>query len=336
MAIQNTIKPTAYIAYPLKLNNYAKSRNFTLPILLPLQLKNYVTKATYTNSSLTSSQALTLPFIAGLIDGDGFIRTYKHTGEYELTMHIEDEPLLLELKQQFGGYIQKVLNKNAVRFHLNAKTALNGKETLIDLTNGLNGHIRNTIRVKQFKKLCQALGLEHIESGPLTCQDGYIAGLFVADGTIYMNCRSSAAAKKEKLLNTETSSLVKENVKTEETENKIQRILKGVAPLIEVKIANSILSNVENVSTALGFGISYFWKKGKNPRGHFCFYIKSEADILRFSQYMYTYQTGSVKHKRLNLVQDFYKLKKQKAHLPNASPALAKLWQALIRKWYSF
>ena len=281
---------------------------------------------------------LSFTFIAGLIDGDGFIRTYKHTGEYELTMHIEDEPLLLELKQQFGGYIQKVFNKNATRFHLNAKTALNGRQTLIDLTNGLNGHIRNTIRVEQYKKLCQALGLEYIESGFLTNQDGYIAGLFVADGTIYMNCRPSAAAKKEKLLNTKASLLVKqkENYKSVDIENQIQRILKGVAPLIEVKIVNNILSNVENISTALGFGISYYWKKGHNPRGSYGFYIKSEADVLRFSQYMYLYQTKSVKHKRLNLVQDFYNLKKQKAHLPNASPALAKLWEVLIRKWYSF
>lgn len=262
MAIQNTIKPTTTITF--NLNCFVETTYFRSVKL---------TRLFTSNASLIRDRynPISFPFIVGLLDGDGFIRTYKHTGEYELTMHVEDEPLLLELKQQFGGYIQKVLNKNAVRSHLNAKTALNGRETLIDLTNGLNGHIRNTIHVEQFKKLCQALGLEYIESGPLTNEDGYIAGLFVAYGSIYMNCRPSAAAKKEKLLNTETSLLVKEDIKSSDIENKIQRILKGVAPLIEVKIANAILSNVENVSTALGFSISYFWKRAKIPEDIFVF-----------------------------------------------------------------
>lgn len=156
-------------------------------VIKPTTIKSTLTERNTLSDNLNINKNISVPFIAGLLDGDGFIRTYKHTGEYKLTMHVEDEPLLLELKHQFGGYIQKVLNKNAVRFHLNAKTALNGRETLIDLTSGLNGHIRNTIRVEQFKKLCQALGLEYVESGPITCQDGYIAGLFVADGSIYMN-----------------------------------------------------------------------------------------------------------------------------------------------------
>lgn len=77
-----------------------------------------------------------------------------------------------------------------------------------------------------------------------------------------------------------------------------------------------------------------FGKRAKIPEDIFVFTYKT-FDVLA-NKYMYLYQTGSVKHKRLNLVHDFYKLKKQKAHLPNTSPALAKLWEALIRKWYSF
>lgn len=44
MTIQNAINNTSYITFALNWNNYAKSRDFTLPILLTLQLKYYVTK----------------------------------------------------------------------------------------------------------------------------------------------------------------------------------------------------------------------------------------------------------------------------------------------------
>lgn len=73
-----------------------------------------------------------------LIDGDGFIRAYKNTGEYTVTMHQDDEKLLLQLQCQLGGDVRQVPNKKAMRFHLNSKNAIEGKTTLIQLTNGLN------------------------------------------------------------------------------------------------------------------------------------------------------------------------------------------------------
>ena len=284
-----------------------------------------------------TNSLFTYSYIAGLIDGDGFIRVYKNTGEYVVTMHLEDQPLLSQLIEQFGGYTQKVLNKNSIRWHLNAKTALNGKKTLVDLTRGLNGLIRNTIRLTQFKKVCQAFNLEPIEPKLLTGQDGYIAGLFITDGSIYINCRPSAADKKEKASNSDTFKReLAEFQLLSPTEQKAHRILKGVAPVIEIRIVNKHLVNVGDISKAINMGTTYFSRGDiRAPDGHFAFFIKKEKEIMPFIDYMNKYRTASVKHKRLDLVTEFYSLKNKRAHLPDADPILNVEWQALIREWYS-
>lgn len=309
-------------------------------LLLPAGKSKAKTKSVNSGANEFEENAikpLSYPFLAGLLDGDGFIRTSKFTGEYVFTMHLEDKPFLQEIKSQFGGNIRKVIDKKACRLTINAKTAINGKTSIFEITAGLNGHVRNTIRVEQFKKLCAALSLEFKEPGPLKADNGYIAGLFVSDGTIFMNCRPSAKTKKEKIQ--ESFSIKRSNPKvgkeTSDIQTVIQRILNGVAPLIEVRIANRFLINVDSIESALCFGTSSFWKAGKNPWGCFAFFIKSEKHILDFAKYMSQYKTRSVKHKRLDLVQAFYNLKKQRAHLPNANSSLALAWDTLIRKWYS-
>nr|AOC61522.1 putative LAGLIDADG homing endonuclease [Rhexinema sarcinoideum] len=292
-----------------------------------------------------NTQVLCFPFLAGLFDGDGSIRVYKSTGEYVVTMHQEDLALLEQLKNQFEGAIRKVANKKAIRWILNLKNAKNGRQTLIELTQGLNGHICNSVRIEQFKQLCQAFGFPFKAPEKLTNQNGYIAGLFCSDGTIFMNARPSAAAKKLKLAEKETalkaatptltSSFVEVQNGEALKEKSIQRVLKGVAPVIEVRIANQFLINVENLPASLGFGVCYFNKKGKNPRGHFTFHVKSEKDILKFNTYMQKYKNASVKYHRLCLVETFYKLRKEGAHLANACQFQKNQWENLIRQWYN-
>jgi LAGLIDADG-like domain len=302
-------------------------------------------------------QCFTFPFLAGLFDGDGTIRIYKSTGEYIVTTHQEDLALLEQLESQFGGAIRKVANKKANRWILNSKNAKNGRQTLVELTQGLNGQIRNSVRLEQFKQLCQVFGLPFKAPEKLTSKNGYIAGLFCSDGTVYLNARPSSADKKLKLAEKEKATfkaadptLTPSSVKVQKvavstlpttgsaatkTEKSIQRILKGVAPLIEVRIANQYLINVENIPASLGFGVCYFNKKGKNPRGHFNFCIKSEKDVLKFNQYMQKYKNASVKYHRLNLIESFYKLRKAGAHLANACQLQKNQWENLIRQWYN-
>jgi hypothetical protein len=59
----------------------------------------------------TKHTHLSFPFIAGLLDGDGFILSYKHTCVYELVAHELDQDLLIQLQMQFGGRTLRVKNK---------------------------------------------------------------------------------------------------------------------------------------------------------------------------------------------------------------------------------
>lgn len=188
-----------------------------------------------------TTQCFTFPFLAGLFDGDGTIRIYKSTGEYDVTTHQEDLALLEQLQSQFGGAIRKVANKKAVRWILNSKNAKNGRQTLVELTQGLNGHIRNSVRVEQFKQLCQALGIQFKAADQMSNKNGYIAGLFSSDGSVYLKARSSAKQRKlkqDKIEKTDPKSVLTLNKKTvlrtlnasNLSETKVQRLLEGVAP----------------------------------------------------------------------------------------------------------
>lgn len=137
--------------------------------------------------------------MAGLIDGDGFLRSYKNTSELTITFHEMDKPLANQLQAQLGGDVKAVPNKKAVRLYLNSKNAISGKQTLLELTQGLNGHIRNSARVLQFKEMCLAFQVEYPTAPVLDPSSGYIAGLFCSDGSIFINCRPSATEKSNNL-----------------------------------------------------------------------------------------------------------------------------------------
>jgi hypothetical protein len=63
--------------------------------------------------------------------------------------------------------------------------------------------------------------------------------------------------------------------------------LKGVAPLIEIRIANQLLDNVGDITEALGLGTTIFSKGGlRAPKGHFYFFIKKEIGVIKFSDYI--------------------------------------------------
>lgn len=106
------------------------------------------------------SNPLKTCFIAGLIDGDGFIAVGKSTGEIRIVGHLNDLPLFKQLQHQLGGDIRKETGKLAIRFICNAKNAIHGLKGLRELVSSLNGHIRNSIRTKPFSKLCEALKIQ--------------------------------------------------------------------------------------------------------------------------------------------------------------------------------
>ena len=121
-------------------------------------------------------------WLAGVIDGDGYFNlSKKGTARLIITMDIRDKKALYEIKHKLGGSIYTIANANALKYQLSHKKGL------IFLINGVNGLIRNPIRLLQMNKLCLKYGIELIYPKPLTFNNGWLSGFIDSDGSIYMN-----------------------------------------------------------------------------------------------------------------------------------------------------
>lgn len=69
---------------------------------------------------------------------------------------------------------------------------------MTNLVHRINGSIRNTLWVVQFKKLCGKFDINYLEAETLTLNNGYISGFFEADGTI--NISVSKTSQHDSLL----------------------------------------------------------------------------------------------------------------------------------------
>lgn len=134
--------------------------------LRSLSLKN--------KSELTWNQ-----WLAGLIDGDGcFLVSKSGYTSCEITMGIKDERALLEIKQKLGGSVKLRAGLNAIRYRLHHKTGM------IDIITRVNGHIRNSVRLKQLELVCKTLNILFKEPSELNKFNGWYSGFFDADGTV--------------------------------------------------------------------------------------------------------------------------------------------------------
>ena len=148
----------------------------------------------YNNNSI-----IFFEWLAGAIDGDGYFNLSKGgTARFTLTMDIRDKGALYEIKHKLGGSIYTIANANALRYQLSHKKGL------ILLINGVNGLIRNPIRMLQMNKLCLKYGIELLYPKPLTLYNGWLSGFIDSDGSIYMNEESGqvfiSATQKNKYL----------------------------------------------------------------------------------------------------------------------------------------
>jgi len=118
-------------------------------------------------------------WLAGLIDGDGCfgVTDGKYTN-CEITTGIEDEKMLCQIQNKFGGSVQKRSGVNAIRYRLR------NKDGMINLVNAVNGNIRNSVRLTQYFKICRILDVKVIHPIELTKDNAWFMGFFDADGTI--------------------------------------------------------------------------------------------------------------------------------------------------------
>jgi hypothetical protein len=135
-------------------------------------LRSFYKRPTLPELDPKDQTPLSCSFIAGLLDGDGHFVIRKNSCEIRLVGSSLDLPLFAQLENQLGGEVRQEAKKLAIRYFLNAKNSKGGKEGLLELIHGLNGHIRKTVRLSQFIKLCAVYNIIPKDSKPITCEDG--------------------------------------------------------------------------------------------------------------------------------------------------------------------
>lgn len=138
-------------------------------------------------------------WLAGLIDGDGcFQLSKKGYASLEIVMELRDKHCLYLIKQRFGGSVKLRAGNNHLRYRLHNKAGL------LNLINAINGLIRNPVRIIQLGKICFKYDINLIYPEKLTYYNGWLAGFFDSDGSIYMNDVSGqlfiTASQKNKFL----------------------------------------------------------------------------------------------------------------------------------------
>lgn len=139
-------------------------------------------------SETTRAPTLTTSFfawLAGVIDGDGSILVSKQGySSLEITMGLEDLPLLKHIQNKLGGSIKIRSGAKAYRYRLH------NKQGMIIMINNINGHIRHYARLRQLHRVCQLLEIPVVDSILLTINSSWFAGFFDADGTIYISIKN--------------------------------------------------------------------------------------------------------------------------------------------------
>ena len=96
-------------------------------------------------------------------------------------MDIRDEHALLMIKNVYGGSIKLRSGVNALRYRLHHKSGL------LRLIEDVNGSIRHSNRLIQLNNICLKYGLILRLPDKLTFNDGWLSGIFDADGTVTIN-----------------------------------------------------------------------------------------------------------------------------------------------------
>jgi len=138
-------------------------------------------------------------WIGGIIDGDGcFLMSKKGYPSIEITMQTRDVNCLYLIQEKYGGSVKIIRNKNYFRYRLH------NRQGLLNLIRGINGLIRNPIRLLQLSKVCEKYNVSIIQPKPLNYYNGWLSGFFDTDGSVYLNVLSCqifvTVAQKNKLL----------------------------------------------------------------------------------------------------------------------------------------
>jgi hypothetical protein len=76
-------------------------------------------------------------------------------------MELRDKHCLYKIKQKYGGSVKLHAGNNHLRYRLHHK------DGLLNIINGINGLIRNPVRILQLGKICDKYGITLKDPQPL-------------------------------------------------------------------------------------------------------------------------------------------------------------------------
>lgn len=125
-----------------------------------------------------------LDWLAGLIDGDGYLGITKQGYvNFEISVESKNIRCLTNIKKVFGGSIKPGRgNWDKYRLH--------HKEGIINLINGINGRLRNPIRILQLDKICKQYNINLKETKELNYSSAWLSGFLDAVGSINLSTSS--------------------------------------------------------------------------------------------------------------------------------------------------
>lgn len=280
------------------------------------------------------------PWLAGLIDGDGYFYTKNGYCGLEITLASHESPLLAVIKQSYGGSIKNRCNSKSVRYRLHNKPGLT------DLVHAINGHIRNSIRVNQLKAVLVAYQIDFIPPSLFSYKDGYACGLFDSDGTITLSVKRSTCAPnitgvKGKIARLETACETQLSISvTQKYKHNVIFLIGAIAtPInsvtgIPYDLKQYFCERKSDCKIINPFGSIYY---DKSQNGYYKWYITSRKHIYAYLHYNWHFPSmNPAKSHRLRLVPVYYALWDLKAHKSEVNSDLNKQWVAFVQAWFKY
>ena len=277
------------------------------------------------HNKMTQKNISKNPWLAGLIDGDGYFYNKNGYSGLEITVAYNESPLLTGIKQAYGGSIKNRCNSKSVRYRLH------NQRGLTHLVHEINGYIRNSIRVNQFQSVLVALNVNFIPPYPFTYQNGYACGLFDSDGTVSLSvhqteCVQNITGIKGKIARLENAS------KTQLSISVTQKYKPNVF-FLTFATGEKIFGS----STRLGisdFGSIYY---DKSQNGYYKWYITSRKHIYIYLHYMSHFPSRNpAKTHRLRLIPIYYHLWDLKVYKSDVNSDLYKQWCVFAHDWFKY
>jgi hypothetical protein len=261
---------------------------------------------------MTSIESKSIPckdWLAGLIDAGGcFLISAKAYASLEITVGPFDFPMLQKIETQYGGSLKARAGSKSVRYRLRKKA------NLLNLVKDVNGRIRNSIRLDQFRRLCDLFDIPLIFPEYYSWNSAYCSGLFDGDGKIVLSVKANRAQK---------------NLKG--TRGKIKRLSSATKVQLSLGITQKDRKNIRFLLQPWNLESFGFLNCDKSKNDYYTWYVSSRRDVFKMLDYFERYPCYSVRGHRIAQIKSFYSLidagdfrKKSKA------------WEDFSTNWFKY